>query len=72
MGVFSRFRRKAKDAVEAVAEEAPRVPAPVTEPEAAGEAGVTTVAGGAAEGVEIPKQQSAEPAPSGTGEGART
>ncbi|MFJ3913175.1 hypothetical protein EDE04_1833 [Streptomyces sp. 2132.2] len=78
MGVFSRFRRKV---AEASTEEAAAATL-TTESEAAvaestaqtaAEAGSAEAEGAAPEGVEIPKQQSAEKAAdSETGEGART
>ncbi|MGG8406614.1 hypothetical protein ACM614_08295 [Streptomyces sp. 12297] len=72
MGVFAWFRRKAKDAVEAAAEET-SAPAPAEEPQAVGAEATTAREVTATEGVEIPKQQSAdEAADSETGEGART
>ncbi|MCX5193947.1 hypothetical protein OOK31_08560 [Streptomyces sp. NBC_00249] len=74
MGVFDRFfRRKDEVATEAVAAEAEAAETLTAETEPAEEAGEGTSEAAAAEGVEIPKQQSAEAAAdSETGEGART
>jgi hypothetical protein len=86
MGVFSRFRRKSKTAAEASTEEATAstltADSPIecsSEAEASKDAAEVTEAAdaevsetAAAEGVEIPKQQSAEEAADNeAGEGAR-
>ncbi|MFE1411437.1 hypothetical protein ACIGFK_31090 [Streptomyces sp. NPDC085524] len=74
MGVFDRlFRRKGAVVTEEVAAEAATAESGAAEETEETEAGAAAAEAPAAEAVEIPKQQSAEPAvDSEAGEGART
>ncbi|GAA3376474.1 hypothetical protein GCM10020367_48290 [Streptomyces sannanensis] len=71
MGVFERFRRKSKEAATASTEETPTATR-TAEPMVQAPPDDSTPEAGTAEGVEIPKQQSAEEAADNeAGEGAR-